>query len=467
MKLKFITSAKIIFIVFIILIIIVILYNHGEKGNRFNSVDRLRDKVVEKIKTDSSRITEIKAENKNTFLNKEKHNKIQKHLENCQSSGIPEELHILDDSSSTNKIIEKDSSSKEIVSLEIIHNPTSPKIIQIPSQVILQGEKFISLDLNMFVIDSIDKPEEIKWTVSNSKNLNVKISLSNKLIIDVINKDWFGVDTILLTAVNSANLFSSTKIVLEVREVELIDRYPIKPIKDVLVIGVEDVLSLVINPVKWNTEDIIFASSILAGTLALTTLDKRVQDEIIKNGSYSKNTLLDVGKFYGETYTSQLAGVGVALYGIASSDKKATRIGLEIFESYLIADRINYLIKHMFGRERPFTNKGELTFNLFTSRSNSYNSLPSGHATLAFSLSTVLSSCTDDYYLKALIFAPAVLSAVSRVYQNYHWASDVFLGGAVGFIVGNYLVNRHNNIISNKLSFGFDGQGRVGFVYRF
>jgi len=121
----------------------------------------------------------------------------------------------------------------------------------------------------------------------------------------------------------------------------------------------------------------------------------------------------------------------------------------------------------MFGRDRPEANDEHMKFNLFDSRKNNKNALPSGHAALSFSLSTVLSSLTDDPYLKGLFYVPAVITCVSRVYQNYHWTSDVFVGAALGYFVGNFIVDRHNKIFDSRISFSFDEQGRIGLLYNF
>ena len=70
-------------------------------------------------------------------------------------------------------------------------------------------------------------------------------------------------------------------------------------------------------------------------------------------------------------------------------------------------------------------------------------SLPSGHTTVAFSLSTVLAANTDSYVLKTAAFIPAFLTAFSRVYQDHHWTSDIFLGAMIGYFVGKFVTNLH------------------------
>jgi hypothetical protein len=235
----------------------------------------------------------------------------------------------------------------------------------------------------------------------------------------------------------------------------------------VLVTGVTDVFALIINPVNWEAQDYLTFGAVLLGGAALFTVDKKVHEEVVGAGSFKENDLFKAGKLYGETLTSQVVSLSVTATGIILNEKKVTRLGLELFESYIITDRLVYLFKYMLGRDRPEANDESMRFNPFDSRKNNKNALPSGHAALSFSLSAVFSSLTDNPYLKSLFYIPAVITCASRVYQNYHWTSDVFVGAALGYFVGNFIVNRHNKIFDDRFSFFMDQQGRVGMIFNF
>jgi membrane-associated phospholipid phosphatase len=193
-------------------------------------------------------------------------------------------------------------------------------------------------------------------------------------------------------------------------------------------------------------------------------IDEPVTNAVAGNGKYKDSKWIKAAEFYGRNSTSELAAAGFTLTGIVLNDDDLARIGLEIYESYFFANNIHSIVKRMFGRSRPFEEKGTTDFNPFPDRKNPLNSFPSGHATLSFSLSTVLAKHVDNTYLKLLCYVPAVLTCFSRVYQEMHWGSDVFLGAAVGYLVGNFVVNRHSNAEQDFFSLGFDEQGRVSFV---
>ena len=81
-------------------------------------------------------------------------------------------------------------------------------------------------------------------------------------------------------------------------------------------------------------------------------------------------------------------------------------------------------VKWTTGRTRPRTGKNE--FKPFSG----HMSFPSGHATGAFSIATVIADYYPEYKVYAYIWAGLV--AVSRMYEDAHWFTDVAVGSAVG-----------------------------------
>jgi membrane-associated phospholipid phosphatase len=71
--------------------------------------------------------------------------------------------------------------------------------------------------------------------------------------------------------------------------------------------------------------------------------------------------------------------------------------------------------------------------------------MPSGHSTVAFVISTVLSRNAKSPVLKVLAYLPVAFTMVSRVYQDQHWTSDVFAGAALGYFVADWVVDQHEN----------------------
>jgi membrane-associated phospholipid phosphatase len=95
------------------------------------------------------------------------------------------------------------------------------------------------------------------------------------------------------------------------------------------------------------------------------------------------------------------------------------------------------LLKRAIGRGRPqyFDQQGSLSFspNWFDW---TYQSLPSGHATTAFALATVIGFVSPRWFYPGLAIATAI--AASRVSMGVHYPSDIVAGAILG-VLGAYL----------------------------
>lgn len=167
----------------------------------------------------------------------------------------------------------------------------------------------------------------------------------------------------------------------------------------------------------------------------------------IKNDFW--NSVFALGKWYGNGNPTLYAFAGFYLLGIFFHKHKLRDAGLLAGESFVFAGLITLLFKSFFGRWRPFTNHGDLSFYGFTWSDNDHLSFSSGHANVAFCLSTVLASTTDNIYLKILYYIPAVITAFSRIYHDQHWLSDVVVGALIALLITNVLVNFHRTRFKN------------------
>ncbi|MCX6151950.1 MAG: phosphatase PAP2 family protein [Ignavibacteriales bacterium] len=231
---------------------------------------------------------------------------------------------------------------------------------------------------------------------------------------------------------------------------------------------INDGKELVLSPLRWEQNDWLTFGAIAGGTILLTTIDLKMQEES-QELVHNNNFPMKLGKWTGEPIAIFSIAGGFYLLGTAFKDETAKQIGFEITESFIYSGVIDVLLKASFGRFRPYTQKGNGNFHPFTFMNNDRLSFPSGHSTVAFSLATVIASHTNNYFLKAIIYTPAILTLYQRVYSNQHWTSDVFAGAAIGYFVGNYIINKHKqeNANGDKYSFGFDPNGRINFSLNF
>jgi membrane-associated phospholipid phosphatase len=99
----------------------------------------------------------------------------------------------------------------------------------------------------------------------------------------------------------------------------------------------------------------------------------------------------------------------------------------------------NGALKYSVGRERPSTTADPLRFRPLNGR-NRWQSFPSGHAVVVFSLASAVSEEARRPWVTALAYGGAAMVGWSRVYDDKHWASDVAAGALVGILAGRSTV---------------------------
>jgi membrane-associated phospholipid phosphatase len=199
------------------------------------------------------------------------------------------------------------------------------------------------------------------------------------------------------------------------------------------------------QPTKWQGSDWLKIGLISAGTfLIIKTADQPIRTAVLKDQRYYKSAPIVFGRIWGEAYTPVVLFGGFAIYSLATDDIKTRKIAYEIGQASLYAAAVSFILKLAIGRSRPYLNEGTTHFTPFSSIFNQDNkSLPSGHSTVAFILSTVLSRNVNSTFLKVLAYVPAVLTMTSRVYQDQHWTADTFAGAALGYFIATWVVDQH------------------------
>ncbi len=144
--------------------------------------------------------------------------------------------------------------------------------------------------------------------------------------------------------------------------------------------------------------------------------------------------------------------------GLVTHSRPVAALGMHTGEAVVLGGVITGVLKGTFGRTRPrvdITTPHEFHIGKGFA-SDDHMSFPSGDVTLAFAAATAASqevarSWPDAAkYVTPAAYGAASLVAVSRIYKNEHWASDVVGGAGVGILAG-VLVSRFNRAHSNNL----------------
>ncbi|MHB1688695.1 MAG: phosphatase PAP2 family protein [Ignavibacteriaceae bacterium] len=205
-----------------------------------------------------------------------------------------------------------------------------------------------------------------------------------------------------------------------------------------------ETVDFVKQPAKWDGSDWLKIALVGAGTFLVAQADQPIRTAVLKDQSYYNSVPIVSGRMWGEIYSPIVLFSGFAIYSLLADDIGARKIAYEIGQASLYAGALSFILKLAIGRSRPYLNEGTSFFRPFSSIFSQDNkSMPSGHSTVAFILSTVLSRNAGSPVLKVLAYLPAVLTMISRVYQDQHWTSDTFAGAALGYFVGTWVVDQH------------------------
>jgi membrane-associated phospholipid phosphatase len=205
-----------------------------------------------------------------------------------------------------------------------------------------------------------------------------------------------------------------------------------------------ETVDFLIRPTKWDVSDWATLGAMAGATFATMQFDLGNREQVLSsNKRYFYSVPIEGARMYGELYSPFVFFGGFALHYLITDDVSSRKIAYEIGQASLYGGAIVLTMKSIVGRARPHDNLGRATYHPFTLTGDDFHSLPGGHTATAFIISTVLSRNVQPTWFKVLIYVPAVLTAVSRVYQDWHWTSDDLLGGAIGFFVANWVVDVH------------------------
>jgi membrane-associated PAP2 superfamily phosphatase len=202
----------------------------------------------------------------------------------------------------------------------------------------------------------------------------------------------------------------------------------------------EDTKHVLTSPFHWKGQSFLTFTTLSMGTFELMLADKDFQDFVQKRRNSTTNRISKWTDRYTKRVTNLTIG-GLYLGGIVFHNQKAKETALLCIESVALAEGITTGIKHLVGRTRPFGNQGTFHFDplKFPPPSSSL-SFPSGHATTAFALTSVIAEQYRNIFLTIGLYGCATVVALGRINNNAHFLSDVFGGGIIGFSVGRSLV---------------------------
>jgi membrane-associated phospholipid phosphatase len=227
-----------------------------------------------------------------------------------------------------------------------------------------------------------------------------------------------------------------------------------------------------------TTGDAITAGAFALATVAAYPLDKHVAD-YFQGAPQTNRFLRDVAIVVRDLADPGSLLIGGALYGAgrATHSARMASLGLHGTEAIVLGLGITTAIKVPAGRARPYVDRARPhDFALFRGlRRDAYRSFPSGHSVMAFAAAAAVTDETrrwwprSVWYVAPTMYGGATLVALSRMYDDQHWASDVIVGAAIGQFAGRKIVRYTHSHPNNRLdrwllgvSIGPNGAGGRG-----
>ena len=112
----------------------------------------------------------------------------------------------------------------------------------------------------------------------------------------------------------------------------------------------------------------------------------------------------------------------------------------------LIGDQFGKYIKHLELRDRPWFALGDI-INHLGGKGGKHYSFPSNHALNITSIGIIFSSTYKSY--SKYIWGYAIVVIFSRVYIGVHYPLDVFVGFAIGLLIGFSCLGCYKKITKN------------------
>jgi membrane-associated phospholipid phosphatase len=172
-------------------------------------------------------------------------------------------------------------------------------------------------------------------------------------------------------------------------------------------------------------------------------LDPAIRSLFIGINNKFIDHIFTFGRWYGSGQPTLYLFGGLYLTGLLLRYDKIRDTGLLVGITYCLSGILTLIFKSTCGRWRPYTGKGDLSFDGWNLTGNDQFSYFSGHAQVGFALTIALAAYIKNKYLKILLYMFAVICALSRIYHDQHWWSDVITGSLIAILISHTIVRFH------------------------
>ncbi len=174
---------------------------------------------------------------------------------------------------------------------------------------------------------------------------------------------------------------------------------------------------------------------VLAPTAVFLATDRHIENNL-PGGHYT---------FYQNASDIAIGGLaatltGVWIYGIKGDHPHARETGNLELETLVNTFLIYAPMQYIAGRQRPGEGNGHGDFWQHHAMNTSF---PGGHAMFTWAMATVVAQEYPKPWVQVLNYTAALTVTATRFLGRDHWASDMWVGSALGIAIGTHVFHAH------------------------
>ncbi len=162
--------------------------------------------------------------------------------------------------------------------------------------------------------------------------------------------------------------------------------------------------------------------------------------------------------FLGDGWTHTTIALSFWAAGLISKDNRELQTASQLGEAILTTGIATQLIKHLSGRESPYTTtvpRGVWRFfpnqKVYAAHVPNHDAFPTGHLATAMATVTVIAeNYPEKKFIRPLGYSLMGLLGFAMLNNGVHWASDYPLGIAIGYSFAKIAVNRGRVVVDSK-----------------
>ena len=205
-----------------------------------------------------------------------------------------------------------------------------------------------------------------------------------------------------------------------------------------------DAKKMTLAPLNWDKHDLANVTLATGATVFIAMYDEQLQNFVSKNQNNGLEKVCRnvISPFGNGLYSLPVVG-GIYLSGLINGNEFDKKMAILALEGFVFSAGLATGTKILSGRERPNDSGIGNAYN-FRGPFNDFpadGSFVSRHASIAFTLATILSKGygVEKKWVTVIAYSMASMVALSRSYQQEHWASDIVGGAILGYVTGSFV----------------------------